>query len=81
MDYYIEEGTEKVLRIALIIAIVASAVMAVRLWTGQEVSNRYLNECAACGAFTQDRYPVVSDDGTKVWVCPHCDEAIRDSAQ
>lgn len=71
--------TVKFVIITLLIIVVSLCVSVgiVKFVSGYIVDN-VLNECASCGALTLDRYPVITDNGTKVYVCPHCDNATRE---
>lgn len=65
--------------ITVLLVIVVSLCINVGIvkFVSNYVVNNVLNECASCGALTLDRYPTIADNGTKVYVCPHCDSDTR----
>lgn len=70
--------TVKFIITALLVVVVSLSVsVGIVKFVSNYVTNNVLNECASCGALTLDRYPVISNNGTKVYVCPHCDNATR----
>jgi DNA-directed RNA polymerase subunit RPC12/RpoP len=65
--------------VVLLVVVVSLCInVGIVKFVGGYVVNNVLNECASCGALTLDRYPTISDNGTKVYVCPHCDNAARE---